>query len=247
MAVDRRAHIAMLSHLASRPDAELDLALAALLLCEPEYPGLDIGRYLALLDRLGELAMGALGDSADPGTRAMRLVRFLFDEVGFRGNGAEYYDPRNSFLNEVLDRKTGIPITLAIVIIEVARRVGVESAGVSFPGHFLVRATGAYGPLFFDPFEGKLLGREGLRDLHARATGEPRDPDPRLLEPAPKRQILVRMLNNLRTIYASRRDERRLREVLERLDALAPSQEVRTQLDQLGAPPPGRPRGTVLN
>jgi regulator of sirC expression with transglutaminase-like and TPR domain len=178
--------------------------------------------------------------------RVEAVVRLLFVEYGFCGNRQDYYDPRNSYLNEVLDRKTGIPITLALVLTEICDRTGVEARGVSFPSHFLVRAPSVSGPRFIDPFEGKLLSTEDLRALYQRTTGDEGEPDPRLLEPATKRQILVRMLNNLRGVYAARQDRRRLRDVLERLEVLLPSDELRAQIESCeGAPP--RPKRLLVN
>jgi regulator of sirC expression with transglutaminase-like and TPR domain len=123
----------------------------------------------------------------------------------------------------------------------------VDAQGVSFPGHFLVRVPIQDGLLLIDPFEGRLLGRDDLRTLNARATGNLRDPDPRLLAPAPKRHILVRMLNNLRSIYSSRSDAERLRTVLERIQVLAPSEELHRQLEQLGGARPWPSWGRDLN
>jgi len=124
------------------------------------------------------------------------------------------------------------------VLLEIFARTGVEAAGVSFPGHFLVRSPGPSGPLFVDPFDGKILTREGLRELHGRVAGEPSDPDPRLLEPAGKRQVLVRMLHNLRGIFAARGDRSRLRAVLERLEILTPSDDLRREIVSLGGESP---------
>ncbi|HZS39628.1 MAG TPA: transglutaminase-like domain-containing protein [Polyangia bacterium] len=237
-----RADLAMFAHFARRPEAELDLARAALLIAEPEYPGLDLEQYLSALDRLGADARSRLERPRAAGELPLRSVtRLLHDELGFRGNADDYYDPRNSFLNEVLDRRVGIPITLGIVMLEVAARAGVQAHGVSFPGHFLVRTPGAEetsAPRFIDPFDGALLDAAGLRRLMARATGEERDPDPRLLEPASKEQILVRMLNNLRGIYSARGDEERLRGVLERMQILQPTDELGRQIARLSPPPP---------
>jgi regulator of sirC expression with transglutaminase-like and TPR domain len=252
--MDLRADLTLFAHIVSRPEPELDLAEAALLIAEPEYPGLDIVRYVGLLDELGAEARDRLARAAHHESESelalRRVLRLLYDERGFRGNAADYYDPRNSFLNEVLDRRTGIPITLAVVLLEVCRRAGLSARGVSFPGHFLVRAPGApgNGPLFVDPFDGRLLSPADLRALHARSTGEERDPDPRLLEPTTKSQLLLRMLNNLRAIYANRSDRERLRGVLERIQVLAPSEELARQLEQLGGEhvsPPAGPR--VIN
>ncbi|MFO0573768.1 MAG: transglutaminase-like domain-containing protein [Polyangia bacterium] len=142
-------HIALFAHLCCRPDDELDLGSAALCIAEPEYPDLDIARYLQALDTLAErvrpavLGAAAGGGQAagDPVQRGLAVVRELVERLGFRGNTEAYDDPRNSFLNEVLDRRLGIPITLSVVAMEVARRLGVPLYGVSFPGHFLLRTA----------------------------------------------------------------------------------------------------------
>ncbi len=236
-----RADLTLFAHFARRPEPELDLARAALLIAEPEYPGLELEHSSSALDRLGEEARARLDRPAPRGELPLRRVTaFLHDELGFRGNADDYYDPRNSFLNEVIDRRVGIPITLAIVAIEVAARAGVAAHGVSFPGHFLLRAQAPSGPRFIDPFDGQLLDAAGLRRLMARATGEERDPDARLLEPATKLEILLRMLNNLRGIYAARGDEERLRGVLERMNVLEPTDELGRTLERLAPPKPGR-------
>lgn len=245
--------LTLFAHIAARPEAELDLAEAALLIGESEYPGLDVPRYLGLLDRLGEDARRALErapnalKSAPESSGIERLLRWLYGDLGFHGNETEYYDPKNSYLNEVLERRTGIPITLGVVLLEVCRRVGLDAQGVSFPGHFLVRAPSQGGMVLVDPFEGRLLGREDLRALHARVTGAARDPDPRLLAAAQKRHILVRMLNNLRSIYSDRADAPRLRGVIERMLVLAPSDELRVQLEQLGGERPWPSKSHELN
>jgi len=181
--------------------------------------------------------------------QARLLSDYLYVVCGFHGANADYYDPRNSFLNEVLDRRTGIPITLAVVYIEVARRVGVEALGVGFPGHFLVRLAEPPGdpsrernePVIVDPFhDGRLLDQDGLRRLLQRANV--RAPLTRdMLEPARTRHVVARMLMNLRGIYTSRGDEPRLLLTLDRLIDLMPdlSSELieRAKLyERLGAP-----------
>lgn len=248
-----RAELTLFAHVAARPDAEIDLAQAALLIAEDEYAGLDVAAYVEKLDRFGDGARRLLVDVDKPGDRRSvvrleRVLRYVYGELGFHGNAVDYYDPRNSWLNDVLDRRTGIPITLAVVLLEVLHRAGVEAAGVSFPGHFLVRTPGPSGPIFVDPFDGRILSREDLRQLHGRVAGEPSDPDPRLLEPAGTRQVLVRMLHNLRGIFAARGDRPRLRATLERLEVLTPSPELRREIAALGGDtplPPGKTR--ILN
>ena len=246
-----RVDLTLFAHVVARPDAQIDLAQAALLIAETEHPELDSARYVRTLDRLGEQAARAIIDAieeppfgaleaADGGRPVECLLRFLYEEAGFQGNTVDYYDPRNSFLNHVIDRRMGIPITLAVVMMEVGKRAGIEVQGVSFPGHFLARVEGVRGPTFIDPFDGRALTREDLRSLYARVSGErhKRDPDTRLLEAASKKQILVRILNNLRGIYAAQGDLERLRGVLERMDVLAPSEEVREKLEELGGSTP---------
>lgn len=237
-----RAELTLFAHVAARSDAELDLAQAALLIAEDEYPGLDVAAYVERLDAFAETARVRLADVDKPGDRRTvlrleRVLAFFYRELGFHGNAVDYYDPRNSWLNDVIDRRTGIPITLAVVLLEILGRAGVEASGVSFPGHFLVRAPGPQGPLFVDPFDGRILSREDLRELHGRIAGEPSDPDPRLLEPAGKRAVLVRMLHNLRGIFAAKGDRPRLRAVLERLEILTPSAELRREIVALGGDP----------
>jgi regulator of sirC expression with transglutaminase-like and TPR domain len=238
-----RAELTLFAHVAARPENEIDLAQAALLIAEDEYPGLDVASYVDRLDTMGAAARALLVDVDKPGDRRTqerleRVLAFVYRELGFSGNATDYYDPRNSWLNDVLDRKTGIPITLGVVLLEIFARAGVEAAGVSFPGHFLVRSPGPSGPLFVDPFDGRILSRDDLRELHGRVAGEPSDPDPRLLEPADKKQVLVRMLHNLRGIFAARGDRPRLCAILERLEILTPSDDLRKEIVSLGGESP---------
>jgi regulator of sirC expression with transglutaminase-like and TPR domain len=204
--------------------AEIPLAEAALAVAEEEYPGLEAARYIAALDRLGERVGRGLGPASAPRAvlEAMKVV--LFGEEGFRGNEADYYDPRNCFLNEVLDRRLGIPITLSILYVEVARRVGLELLGVGFPGHFLVRspAVGATPDLFIDPFNGGdvLAAPECVARFKAVLKG--RDFDPSFLDPVDTRHILIRMLHNLKKVYVERGDDVRAMWVIDRLLLLLP-------------------------
>jgi regulator of sirC expression with transglutaminase-like and TPR domain len=257
------ASLRLFAHHAARPEPELDLPRAALLLAEPEYPGLDCAIYLERLDELGQLAreriaggwVGRGGGDTDLFSGAAprevaQLLRVVYGELGFCGNTDDYYDPRNSFLNEVIDRRTGIPITLAVVLVEIARRAGLTAYGIGFPGHFLVRFEDKQqGAILVDPFEGCVLDAAGLAELAARSSGRPAPPDARTLEPASKANTLIRMLNNLRGIYAAREESERLRGILERLEVLAPSSELRRQIEALGGAenPPPRSRPTPLH
>jgi regulator of sirC expression with transglutaminase-like and TPR domain len=248
--------LVLFGHLVRKPEAELDLERAALLIAESEYPGLDVAAYVAKLDQLAatvRLRMRAEGLVVEPAGSAARyqsVVGFvlgcIYGELGFRGNVCDYYDPRNSFFNEVLDRRTGIPITLALVLMGVCWRVGIAAFGVSFPGHFLVRMPRSGGePLFVDPFDGRILSSTDLKALYEQATGDPGDVDTQVLQPAGRRQILARMLNNLRAIYEVRGDRRRLQRVLERMAIVTPSDEVRSRLDLLVQNVPLAPRVSV--
>lgn len=230
-------------------DDRLDLLTGALLIARDAHPGLDLGQQRARLDELAR-PLAARGLSGlPPSVQARLLSDYLYVVCGFHGARADYYDPRNSFLNDVLDRKTGIPITLAVVYIEVARRLGVAALGVGFPGHFLVRLDTAPGdpsglrnePVIVDPFhQGRLLDHDALSALLRRANV--RAPlSSEMLEPARTRHIVARMLMNLRGIYTARGDGPRLLLTLDRLIDLMPdlSSELleRAKLnEQLGAP-----------
>jgi regulator of sirC expression with transglutaminase-like and TPR domain len=220
-----RAELTLFEHVVKRPESELDLGQAALLIAEAEQPGLDVAHWVSVLDEMGSEVEKRIGEpprsDAENDSALQTLLGYLYGDLHFRGNVEDYYDPRNSYLNQVLERRLGIPITLAVVLLEVARRAGISVRGVSFPGHFLVRAPSAHGPRFVDPFDGSFLGAAELRALHVRATGQDGDPDPRLLEPTEKQQILVRMLNNLRAIWSQRGDRERLRSIEERIAILS--------------------------
>jgi len=216
------ADLAMFAHVVLRPETDLDVVQGALLVAETEYPNLDIPHYVAMLDDIARGARERLRKSREKPPIDV-VVRYLYEELGFCGNEGDYYDPRNSFLNEVLDRRTGIPITLALVLTEVCRRAGVEAVGISFPGHFLVRVADSDGDaMILDPFDGRLMDERGLLHLYARATGREERPDADLLEPASKSQVLLRLLNNLRGIYAERGDGKRHAAVVERMLILDP-------------------------
>ncbi len=214
-----------LSELAAVPDEHLDLLTGAILIARDAYPALDVDRELA---RMAELAAPLVDQhlSDRPGARqADAIGAYLFEELGFRGNDADYYDPRNSFLNDVLDRRLGIPITLGLVYMEVARRAGVVTHGVNFPGHYLVRIEHPRRgePLIVDPFNGgALLDRAALAGLLERTTSGHRRLDASMIAPASARQTLLRMLMNLRAIYATRADYARLLVVLDRIVDLSP-------------------------
>jgi regulator of sirC expression with transglutaminase-like and TPR domain len=197
---------ARLALLAGRPDGEIDLAAGALLVAAAMQPGLDPDAEAERLARLGAEAAARI-DGPPPaagGERLRRLTAFLYREQGFAGDAETYCHPDNSLLNRVLDRRRGIPLSLALVLIEVGRRVGVPLVGIGFPGHFLVRH--AHHPeLVLDPFEGgRPLTRGECAELLARVAGGGAEFHPRLLQPSPRRDILLRLLNNLHAAHLRR-------------------------------------------
>ncbi len=184
------------------------VAEACLLIAEDQYPGVDIAGCIAKLDAMAATVRGRLALDAFPEQKVAALNHYLFGELGFRGNVGAYYDPRNSYLNEVLERRTGIPITLSIVYLEVGRRLGLQLQGVSFPGHFLVKLRLTRGQLVLDPFAGgEPRSAADLRSRLERVLPPPlleRADLDRYLEPATSREIVTRVLRNLKGIYLKR-------------------------------------------
>jgi regulator of sirC expression with transglutaminase-like and TPR domain len=209
-----------------RPDDAIDLGEAALLLAEDAYPAMSVERYLATLDGIaGPLAEGMSRDLS-LAEMVSRINGHLFGDEAFRGNVEEYYDPRNSYLNEVLDRRLGIPITLSIVYMEVSRRIGLEVVGIGLPGHFVVEARKDGDSLLLDPFHGgEILTPEDCQRLVAEVYGDAGVLTEEHLEPVTKRQILTRILNNLKMAYLRLDDIERAWPVAEKmvhLDPLSP-------------------------
>jgi regulator of sirC expression with transglutaminase-like and TPR domain len=221
---------------AARSDDAADLVRAALIIPYVEHPRVAREATLAEFDRLGRRAgerLAALGDSAGALDRVAALNVLLFDEEGFSGNEARYDDPRNSFLDEVVARRTGIPITLAVVYLEVATRAGFGLEGVNFPGHFLVRATRQSidltvgEDLLIDPFHrGALLSGEDCEKLLQRHVGSETPFSNDLLSVANKRDILVRMLTNLKRLYVRFRSFPQARDITNLLLELDPVQAI---------------------
>jgi regulator of sirC expression with transglutaminase-like and TPR domain len=228
MLPDATALAARLDELADAPGGEL--APGALLIATIEYPRLDSGRYLARLDELGADALDRVARSAGADgpvhARVDAINGLLYGERGFRGNRDHYSDVRNSCLNQVLDLKTGIPITLAVVYMEVARRAGLRTDGINFPGHFLVRAyhdADAADGLVVDPYhDGTILTEQDCRELLTRH-GDEVSYTPDLLAAATTRQVLVRMLVNLKRLYVKNRSFPQARLVTHTLLELSPS------------------------
>jgi regulator of sirC expression with transglutaminase-like and TPR domain len=205
------------------PDEQINLAEAALLIAAEEYPRLDVAAYLDKLDRIADLARDRLTAGVGASDYITAINATLFEDYGFQGNRDNYYDPRNSFLNEVIDRRVGIPITLSVLYIEVARRIGLAIEGVGLPGHFVVRHQAAEETIYIDPFNsGRVLGEMGCAELVAEMSGGRRVLEPEHLRPVTRKQLLTRMLSNLLGIYA-RSDHRRALGVIERILILQPN------------------------
>lgn len=219
------------SELVGRDDDRIELARACLQVAEDAYPGLDVDGYVGEIDRFAKRLRARIPVGAGAEDRVIALNEFLFADLGFSGNADNYYDPRNSYLNEVIDRRKGIPITLAVLYLEIGRRIELPLEGVSFPGHFLVRLPLRGGTLVLDPFSGGAPQsseelRERLKRVIPRAAAEgvpvadlPLEP---FLEPASNRQILARLLRNLKGVYREKDKPERLLEVLNRMIIVAP-------------------------
>jgi regulator of sirC expression with transglutaminase-like and TPR domain len=213
------------------PDERINLAEAALWIARDAYPDLDVGLYLARLDSLAASAAVNIrpGSSRSQGRNAIEasvksLSDFLYRKVGFHGAAQSYYDPRNSYLNEVLDRRVGIPITLAVVYLEIGWRLGLPLEGVGLPGHFIVGWSGPQGRRFIDPFDnGRELDEVACEERLRTIMGSRVKLDPDWLRPVSRRYILIRILNNLKNALFQSGDAQRAIPVVENLLVLDPA------------------------
>lgn len=216
-------HRELFAEMVRRRDDELDLGAAALLIAQEEYPDLRVEEYIERLDSMGtELAPRIdLGDG--PQGVISVVNRYLFDELGFHGDQENYFNTHNSFLNDVLDSRSGIPITLSVIYIEVCRRLGLPVQGVGLPGHFIVKYVTNSSPILIDPFHaGALLSREDC-DERVKAIYGPAAPlRESFLAAATKRQILARILYNLKGVYLREKNYPKALGIVELLLALSP-------------------------
>jgi regulator of sirC expression with transglutaminase-like and TPR domain len=213
--------------IAACADHDIDLAEAALVIAAQEYRDLDVAGYLQRMAEIAATLKRRLRGDISTADAILALNRYLFDELGFSGNAVDYYDPRNSFLNDVLDRRLGIPITLSMVYVEIGQRVGLALRGVSFPGHFLVKCALRDGAVVIDPYaRGASLGlddlRQRLRVLRGGAAEPSDDAVRQMLVAASKKDILARVLRNLKTIYLQKQDLERALSACERIILLDP-------------------------
>jgi regulator of sirC expression with transglutaminase-like and TPR domain len=203
------ALVERLTEIIEGPEAEIPLTEAALLVASHRYPDLDVRHYLDVIGEFGFVLAARVDRDSGPADRVVALNGYLFDELGFKPNAEDYYDPRNSCLNQVIERRAGIPITLSLVYMAVAHYVGLAFNGVSFPGHFLVKSELPDGLIVLDPFsKGQSLGIPDLQNrLRETRGGEvSRAIVAGQLVAASKREILLRMLRNLKAIYLQKND-----------------------------------------
>jgi regulator of sirC expression with transglutaminase-like and TPR domain len=207
-----------------RPDEAINLAMAALLIAQEEYPELDCEAYLRQLDHMAEDVGNRLPAEAYPMKIIQALNAYLFEAQGFVGNTQHYQDPRNSFLNQVLEQRTGIPVTLSLVYLEIAKRIDFPMAGVGMPGHFLVRPTVDEMAVFVDVFhKGEIMFEEDCRDRLKLMYGPAARMLPHHLEPIGNKAFLARILTNLKVIYLQQQDIPRVLAAIDRILVLIPN------------------------
>ncbi|MCY3544618.1 MAG: transglutaminase-like domain-containing protein [Chloroflexi bacterium] len=203
------------------PGEDIDMGRAALLIAATEYPRLNLDRELFKLDGIAEGIAGRMDDDT-PLYQLNTLSEYLFDELKFAGNHTNYHDPRNSFLNDVIERRLGIPITLSLLYLEVGKRLGVPLLGIGMPGHFIVRHRDEF-DVFVDPFHGGiLLSEDECAERLKQVTQGSLAWSPEFLEPVSSREFIARMLRNLKVVYLQRRNYERVLATIDRVIALQP-------------------------
>lgn len=208
----------------ARPDDQLDLLRCTLLIARDEYPNLDIEAYIRRLDEWAAQVKQLIPPDAGQEAKVRRLNHFLFNHLGFSGNTDDFYDPRNSYLNEVLDRRRGIPISLSVVYLELGRRLELPLQGVSFPGHFLVKFAHQGGEVVLDPFNhGISLSEEDLRRRLQDIFDENVEDLSPFLVSADNKDILVRMLSNLKAIYQNQGEGEQALKVVNKILVINPA------------------------
>lgn len=206
-----------------RPDSQINIAKAALYIAQEEYPNLEIETYLHTLDRMAKEAETLLPNERYPLRVIQSLNQYFYEQLGFVGNTNDYYDPRNSYLNDVIDRRTGIPITLSLLYLEVARRIDFPMVGINLPGHFLIRPEFKDTGIFVDAFnQGEILFEQDCEERLAQLYRRPMQLQPLFIQPVTSRQFLARMLSNLKLIYLNRKDLSKTLTIIEYILLLFP-------------------------
>ncbi|BAY17587.1 hypothetical protein NIES21_34270 [Anabaenopsis circularis NIES-21] len=206
-----------------QPDEYINLAKAALYIAQEEYPNLDLEEYLNALNTMAQEVQERLPTSRYPLRLIQSLNQYLYDDLGFTGNHSNYYDPRNSFLNDVIDRRMGIPITLALVYLEIAQRIDFPMVGIGLPGHFLIRPDIPDMEIFVDAFNrGEVMFAEDCQERLTHMFQQPVSLKPEFLATVSNRQFLARMLTNLKYIYLKQQDLAKTLAAVERILLLFP-------------------------
>ncbi|HEY9647917.1 MAG TPA: transglutaminase-like domain-containing protein [Chroococcidiopsis sp.] len=209
----------------NQPDAQIDRAKAALYIAQEDYPDLDVEFYLQQLDQMAAAVARHLPQERYPLRVIKAINAHLYDELGFVGNTDDYYDPRNSFLNQVLERRTGIPITLSLVYLEIAKRLEFPMVGVAMPGHFLIRPVLDDMQVFVDPFhQGEVMFEQDCQERLNQLYGLPVTLQPQFLDAVGAKRFLMRMLGNLKLVYLSQSNWDKTLAAIERMLLLSPEE-----------------------
>lgn len=212
-------------HEINRPEQQIDLAKAALYIAQEEYPDIEVEEYLNALDAMAFEVEERLPSERYPLKIIQTINRYLYDDLGFTGNTQGYYDHRNSFLNQVIDRRTGIPITLALVYLEISKRIDFPMVGIGMPGHFLIRPEFEEVGIFVDAFNsGEILFEQDCQDRLAQMYGHSVQMHPSFLAPVSSKRFLVRMLTNLKMIYINSQQLEKALTIVERILLLFPNE-----------------------
>lgn len=207
-----------------QPDEQINLERAALYLAQEEYPDLDVEAYLNALDMMAVEVEERLPTQPYPLKRIQTINHYLYEDLGFQGNTADYYDPRNSFLNQVIDRRLGIPITLSLVYLAIAKRLDLPMVGVGMPGHFIIRPVVNEMEVFVDAFNrGEILFWQDCQDRLRQLYSQEVELQPQFLEPVTNQQFLGRMLTNLKVIYLNQGNILKALAAIERILLLFPN------------------------
>ncbi len=207
----------------NQPDEQIDLAKAALYIAQEEYPNLDPEEYINALDTMAAELQDRLPGQRYPLRIIQAINSYLYDDLGFTGNVTDYYDPRNSFFNQVIERRMGIPITLSLIYLEVAKRVDFPMVGVGMPGHFLIRPDLPEMEIFVDAFNrGEVMFPQDCQERLTKIYAQSVMLQPEFLESVSNRQFLVRMLTNLKVIYLQKEDLEKALAAVERILLLFP-------------------------
>jgi regulator of sirC expression with transglutaminase-like and TPR domain len=213
-----------LSQELQQPEPMINLAKCALFIAQEEYPDLEPQEYLNALDTMAAEVQERLPPEPYPLRIIKTINHYLYEDLGFQGNTSDYYDPRNSFFNQVIDRRTGIPITLSLIYLEIAQRIDFPMAEVGLPGHFLIRPNVADMEIYVDPFhQGEILFKEDCQDWLSQVYGHPVSFDPALFEKIGCHRFLVRMLTNLKMIYLNQGDLLKALAAVERILLIMPN------------------------